>query len=374
MKPTGGCDVVRSQEWSEAIPPGRSRAADIVKRVAAKTFAGLNVDAALNGILENWVYRNRSADFDSAGSRRARRFQILAFHKVSPDNHPFFAPVSPADFERQLAFLKRFYCVLPLRELVDRSAKRDLPPRAVALTFDDGYRDNYEHAFPLLKKYSLNATIFLATGVIGNDSVLWHDRVFDAFRFTTKSRARLSAFPDAELQLNTASAKQGALGTVLAHAKRSTPEERRLLVDELECELAPDIAPGRRTRMLSWEQVREMRGMGIDFGSHTVTHSIVSRIDEEGIRSELAESKREIEKQVGTPVTLFAYPNGSRADFDDRAKIVLKELGYRAAVTTIRGFNTSSEDPFELRRDQPWQREIALFRMSFFLQRHGLTQ
>jgi peptidoglycan/xylan/chitin deacetylase (PgdA/CDA1 family) len=345
-------------------------AAYLLKKCAARAFAGLHVDSVLNSILENCVYRN-SLEF--AGLRFARRFQIIVLHKVSTDHHPFFKPLPPDDFENQLVFLKRFYCVLPLTELVDRSAKRDLPLRSVAITFDDGYRDNYEYAFPLLKKHKIRATIFLTTRAIGNNLVLWHDRIFDALRFTQKSHVKLSALQNCELQLHTEKAKVNALAAILSCAKRSMPEERLHLIEELESELAPNIAKELRTPMLSWDQVREMHGMGIDFGSHTVTHAIVSKLDERQLRIELAESKLEIENQIREPINLFAYPNGSQADFNDEAKAMLKGLGYRAAVTTMRGFNTCFQDPLELKRGQPWQHDMEQFRMSFFLQRHGFV-
>ncbi len=346
----------------------------VLRNVAARAFSGLFIDSTLNSILENWIYHNSSRVLQIAGSHFARRFQIVALHKVSLDDHPFFKPILPSVFEKQLIFLKRFYSVLPLHELVARSTMRDLPPRAVAITFDDGYRDNYEYAFPLLKKHDVSATIFLTTGAIGSNYVLWHDRIFDAFRFTQKSHVTLSAFQNSELQLHSEQTKRSALAAILARAKRSAPAERDRLIEELESKLAPDIPAGFRTPMLSWEQVREMKGRGIDFGSHSVTHPIVSRIDRSQLWLELSASKLEIEKQIQSSVTLFAYPNGQRSDFNNEAKAMLKELGYQAALTTIRGFNTCFVDPFELRRGQPWQSEIESFRMNFFLQRHGLAR
>src|SRR5215468_412589 len=101
----------------------------------AKVSASLNLDCATNSVVE----------------RFSRRFQILGYHKVSPDAHPFFAPIHPEVFERQMRFLKSCYKVVGLHELVNRAARGDVPERAVAITFDDGYRDNYDFAFPILK-------------------------------------------------------------------------------------------------------------------------------------------------------------------------------------------------------------------------------
>src|SRR5688572_10344539 len=119
----------------------------------ARIAAHLDADNAANMIIENF-YSNAS----NVVPRLARRFQVLVYHKVSLDPHPFFKPVRPDVFEQQMQFLQRCYRVLPLMELVERSRNADLPDRAVAITFDDGYRVNYDHAFPILKKYRLPAT------------------------------------------------------------------------------------------------------------------------------------------------------------------------------------------------------------------------
>src|SRR5437016_5510136 len=153
-------------------------------RSMAKIAVRLDVDNAANRIVEGFYCNSRHV-----ASRLARRFQILAYHKVSPDPHPFFEPVHPDVFEKQIEFLGRYYRVMPLLELVERSGKGDVPAGAVAITFDDGYRDNYEYAFPILKKYRVGATIFVSTGAIETGELLWHDRVFDAFRYATVEHA-----------------------------------------------------------------------------------------------------------------------------------------------------------------------------------------
>jgi peptidoglycan/xylan/chitin deacetylase (PgdA/CDA1 family) len=118
--------------------------------------------------------------------------------------------------------------------------------------------------------------------------------------------------------------------------------------------------------------VREMHNAGIRFGSHTVSHPILSRLSREELRKEVCDSKRDIESQLGTPAACFAYPNGKPADYDETAKILLRESGYKCAATTLGGFNTTFQDPFELRRGQPWQSDIDVFRFQFFLERHVL--
>jgi peptidoglycan/xylan/chitin deacetylase (PgdA/CDA1 family) len=309
-------------------------------RSLAKIAAHLNIDTAANKILEH--------------PRCARRFQVLAYHKVSTDMHPFFEPIHPDIFDQQMAFLSRCYRVMPLMELVGRNRTGDIPGRAVAITFDDGYRDNYDFAFPILKKYGLPATIFVTTGVIETGETLWHDRIFDSFRFATVNH-------DLSLQ------------RVLTKAKELYGEARRRLVEDVENTLIPDVRDTGTNRMLTWKQIREMNAAGIDFGSHTVSHPVLSRIPRHEMFNELCDSKRQLSDQLRMPVSLFAYPNGHSGDFNDEVKQVLRDSGYLCAVTSEFGFNRAFSNPFELRRGQPWQTQIDVFRLAFFLQRHGLN-
>jgi peptidoglycan/xylan/chitin deacetylase (PgdA/CDA1 family) len=337
-------------------------------RSVAKIAVHLDLDNLANRCVEALYSNARSAQH-----RFARRFQVLEYHKVSTDPHPFFAPVHPAVFEKQMQFLSRCYKVMPLLELVERNQRGEVPERAVAITFDDGYRDNYEFAFPILKKYALPATIFIATGSIETGVTLWHDRVFDAFRFATVGRASLHHLRLGELPLETLEDRHRSLNAVLRKVKELYGEARLRFVEEIENVLKPDFPDGRNERMLTWQQIREMHRSGIAFGSHTVTHPVMSRIPPDEMVKELHQSKEKLSEVLDEPISAFAYPNGHAGDYNDEVKSLLKETGYVCAVTSEWGFNPVFSDPFEIRRGQPWYDEIELFRLVFFLQRHGLN-
>jgi peptidoglycan/xylan/chitin deacetylase (PgdA/CDA1 family) len=125
--------------------------------------------------------------------------------------------------------------------------------------------------------------------------------------------------------------------------------------------------------MLGWQQVREMHEAGIDFGSHTVSHTILSHIPQAEMVKELRDSRNQLSEQLGTTVALFAYPNGKQGDYNAETKTALRECGYSCAVTCCSGFNHATSDLFELKRGMPWQKEMDVFRFKFFLQRHGLA-
>jgi peptidoglycan/xylan/chitin deacetylase (PgdA/CDA1 family) len=334
----------------------------------AKLAVNLDIDTAVNRVMEG-LYTNTP----DATPRLARRFQVLCYHKVSPDPHPFFEPIAPEIFEQQMKFLSRCYRVMPLMELMERNRRGDIPDRAVAITFDDGYRDNYEYAFPILKKYRLPATIFVATSFIDNRDVLWHDRVFDSFRFATAERAHLRGVELPELMLQTLEDRRRSILPVLVKAKQLYGEARLRFVEEVENALKPALDESTKQRMLTWQQLREMQLHGIDCGSHTVTHPIMTRIPRDEMVKEVVESKRQLAEHLDAPVAAFAYPNGQVSDYNHETKAVLREAGYSLAVTSQFGVNQVFSDAFEVRRGQPWHQQIELFRLAFFLQRHGVN-
>lgn len=269
-------------------------------------------------------------------STRPRRFLILCYHRVNDDAHPFFTATPVALFRRQMEALRRHFTVLPLAELAERARRKDLPRNGVAVTFDDGYRDNYTNAFPVLRDMGLPATIFLTTGALDENALLWHDRVFDAFHRTRKAEARAS------------------LETVLTRLRRSSPEERDLGIESLLEELGIEPGVPGGWEKLRWQDVREMASQGISFGAHTLDHPILTFVGEEEARRQVRESKKRIEAELGSPITMFAYPNGSASDFDRSTQRIVEEEGLSLAVTTVSGANDESTNPYSLRRTGMW--------------------
>lgn len=298
--------------------------------------------------------------------RRSRHVQILAYHRVAVAGDDFLPHTPRTTFERQMEHLASDYHVCSLGEAVERLERDDVPDNALVLTFDDGYRDNYLHAFPVLRRFGLTATTFLATDAIGSGRILWHDRVFRAFAVTREAWLRDYGADHAHYPLASAADRAAARSRVLQFLRRLAPAERVTWLDRLVHELRVDEPATVPELMLSWEQVREMQRAGLAFGSHTVTHPILSTLSAEQARHELVESKREIERQLQCPVTAFAYPNGSRADFDESSKRLLREVGYTCAVTTLPGTNRPPAegvpcDLLELRRDGARDEGAALF-------------
>ncbi|MBM3499189.1 MAG: polysaccharide deacetylase family protein, partial [Armatimonadetes bacterium] len=217
--------------------------------------------------------------------------------------------------------------------------------RAVAITFDDGYEDNFRVAWPVLQEFGLPATIFLTTDYIGARTGIWLNRLHVALRETPL--AALSA-PEVlgsdapPLPLGSPEARDAAGLTLVNALYDRPPQERKALTEQLIDRLGVDLAAlspmPSALRFLSWGQVRQMADTGLmTFGSHGCSHSIVSRLAHEVLQEELSVSKAVIERETGREVRHFAYPNGGPRDWDDRAMSLLAELGYATAVTMCPG-------------------------------------
>jgi peptidoglycan/xylan/chitin deacetylase (PgdA/CDA1 family) len=270
--------------------------------------------------------------------------------------------IPPERFDRQMAHLARAYRVLPLTEIVSRSRDGSLPPRAVAVTFDDGYADNFVHAFPILRSRGIPATVFLVSGYIGSDEVLWHDRVLRCFATTARPRWR-APWDAEERDLGPIPARRQAAFRMLGLLKAMNEAERLRAIGRLEEDL--DVRQGvlSEALMLNWAQIRAMRDGGISFGSHTETHPILSRTAPERAWLELTRSKQAIEAGLGEGVTLFAYPNGKPEDYTGAVVEMVRRAGYHAALTTTFGVNEASDDPYLWRRGTPWEPDDDRFRL-----------
>lgn len=349
----------------------------ILSRCKQSLFKGIGAILFYSGGLKQlnrWVNgfqlltRDGRAGFPFIRKRTTNNVQIFDYHRVGDEEDLFFAPFPIADFTRQMDYLAAGWNVLSLEEAVERMKRDDVPENAIVLTFDDGYRDNYLNAFPILKERSLPATVFLATDAIGSGKVLWHDRVFSAFRKTRVQSFESLGIPGRRYSFTQNAQKVAALHELLPFLWSVSDSERASWVDKLIERLEVEDLTEANGLMLSWDEVRTMEKNGISFGSHTVTHPVLSRVPIDRAEEEIRVSKKTIEAELGKPVKTFAYPCGKKTHFTEGVKRALQDAGYVCAVTTMFGVNDRRQDPFELRRGRPWDKDIATFglRLNYF--------
>jgi peptidoglycan/xylan/chitin deacetylase (PgdA/CDA1 family) len=291
--------------------------------------------------------------------RGAASVPILTFHRVNDEQDPFFPSLSTGVFSARMEHIARHYVVLPIEDLADRLRDGRAPSNALALTFDDGYRDSLTHAAPILARYGLPATIFLTTGYVGTSEMPWYDLL--ALGLKTTRREAVSLRTGEQLPLHSTGERLGALQATLRHLKTLPDEARRRVVGRMIDDLAPSAPAEEKRLRLSWGEVDALRGLGFSIGAHTVNHPILSRVEADAAWREIHGSKETIERMLGARVRGFAYPNGGADDYSPETVRLVERAGFTCAVTTRRGLNTTRTPRFELRRGGPWEQHLPTF-------------
>jgi peptidoglycan/xylan/chitin deacetylase (PgdA/CDA1 family) len=301
--------------------------------------------------------------------RRRRNCQILAYHRINDEGDRFFPAISVKTFEQQMKVLAECFAVCGLDEMIERIECDDLRESSVAVTFDDGYCDNYTNAFPILKRYSIPATIFLATDVIGTELRLWHDEVFAAFRETQVPELLGCGLGNAILPLTSLAKKLKAQAQILDYLWSLDIRARSIAIGRIQKALDVERTKLWTQRlMLTWQEVSEMYRCGIQFGAHTGSHPALSMLKPADAREEIRRSKSAIEKVLSTKVNTFAYPSGRPGHFTATTKALVEEEGFNCALTTIFGNNEAGMDLYEMRRIAPWNDDSEAFglRLSYY--------
>ncbi len=328
--------------------------------------------------------RGRGRILRTLGAIR-RRFKpggvILMYHRVIdfvPDIYNL--TVSPAHFAEHMQILRHRCTPMPLTKLISAINTNTLPNRAVAVTFDDGYYDNYREALPLLQAAGIPATVFVVSGFVDSQREFWWDELERAVlipqRVPPELHLRLNSQNYAwdTRTLDQRTTAHQALHELIAQQDVQT---RAGILEALVTWAGVDVA-GRPTHrvMRSDEMIQLVSDGLIEVGGHTVNHPTLSKLSVEAQRHEIAEGCRQLEAILGRPIHVFAYPYGRAEDWGDAAADLVRQLGMRGAVTTIPGCVEAGAAPFRLRRwavvnwdGEQFARELE----SFFVLREGLA-
>ena len=298
------------------------------------------IAANYSGLPDGYAFLRRKLTKSQVG--------ILLYHRVCPSSDSWSVkPLSPRSFERQMEYFHRNYEILSLDTLVQYIQQgAPLPEKAVVITFDDGYKDNYLHAYPILVKHGIPATIFLTTGHIGSSKLFWFDEVKYLVQLTPLNQLELDELGSYPLRTEIDRLRNSL---IISRRLRKLPEERkRGLIAKLVNTCQVDIPDNLGEALfLSWDEVREMSDDGISFGAHTVNHPVLTNLPLEQARWEIVQSKKDIEENLGKEVTAFAYPFGP---FNAKIAELVKESGFTSAVTTESELVNRKANPYELPR------------------------
>lgn len=277
---------------------------------------------------------------------------IIMYHSVVNSSLPLWnwTFISEKSFYSQMRYLKKHFEIIRLTEAVERLNSTKKP--AVVITFDDGYQNNYDIAFPILQQEKIPATIFLTTGLINTDDTTPLCRLHHAFQESNKetlfwkgSIYKLSIYKD----------RSKTMGIIKKKLKQMVysqmTEEIRKIISKLGVVLDHSIERDSPFRMLDHKSIKKMLASGlIDFGAHTVSHPILSRISDEEQKNEIGRSIDAVSQLTNKPCNLFGYPNGIRGDYTDGTIKILQSFGIDVAVTANEGVNRTTTSPLELCR------------------------
>ena len=283
-------------------------------------------------------------------SQQPNLLRILTYHHVDhPQARPSLFPrmtVTPQDFADQMHFLATQYHPISIPEMLDimPDKSKSLPPRAVLVTFDDAYCDFAEHAWPIMQRHDIPATLFVPTAFPDHpERSFWWDRLYQALR--TTPRRDVIETPVGHLPLETAVQREQALLTLRDYMTTLPHAEAMLWIEQFCQELK--AAPPEPS-VLGWDALRQLANQGVTLGAHTRTHPLMNRISPQEARAEALGSLQDLQAQIGSVPPILAYPGGG---FDDEIVQRLAQEGFSLAFTTERGLNNwDTADRLRLRR------------------------
>lgn len=261
---------------------------------------------------------------------------ILTYHRVdepgrSPELYPGLIGATPAQFDEQMRFLTSHCRPLALSELLAvRRGETALPPRAVMVTFDDGYRSVAEHAWPIMHRHGVPLTLFVPTAWPGDPTkAFWWDRLWRALG----TEDAVVSTPLGDLPVRTPAERLSSYRRLRGHLK-SLPHQRAMaIVDDLS---GGSGAEATGASVLDWDELRRLAGDGVAIGSHSRTHPLLDKVTRAEASAEIRESLGDLEREIGPTPRAFAYPGGG---VDSRVASVLEEEGFELAFLTRRGLN-----------------------------------
>lgn len=287
------------------------------------------------------------------------RLCILNYHRILKHGDPLLeSEPDLKTFRWHMQLLAECFHVMPLHEALETMANDRMPPRAVCITFDDGYRSTHDIALPILKEFELPATVFVTTGHMGHGN-MWNDIILEAIRNQPDGELNLQNVGLDIYPLETVSDRKMTAHALIESTKYMLPAARSALIQTLEKHVGPNL---QESLMLTREMIVHLAHNNIEIGGHTISHPILTRLDDEVARLEIEVNKRQLEDIIKKTISLFAYPNGKPGgDFDMRHVRMVEEAGYYAAFTTEVGAATRHHPRYEIPRSRPWDNNPMMF-------------
>lgn len=287
------------------------------------------------------------------------QLRVLNYHRIYdvPNDGTFtfdqgLISATTAQFRAQMVHVKQHYNPIRFSDLFAwMDHRQSLPKRPVLITFDDGHADNYTHAYPILRELDLPAAIFLSTQYIDTGELFWFESVANTIMEAKPGHYRLPGMKE-PMVISDAESRREMIQRVLSHIKTLDDAARVAVVKGLKTIMAP-VLPSQPAMAgaLTWDQIREMGRNGIEFGSHSASHPILTKLDDSALAHELSSSIQTVRRELGTCLEVLAYPEGSASAYDARVVEATRRAGYRLGLSYVSGTNLFRRfDAFGIRR------------------------
>jgi peptidoglycan/xylan/chitin deacetylase (PgdA/CDA1 family) len=302
---------------------------------------------------------------------------VLNYHRIgNPDEDSFLADVFSAtadQFDDQVSYLKKHASFVSLEEglaFLDGTIQEKTRRCRVLITLDDGYLDNYETAFPILRSHGVEGVFFLITSMVGSCQIPWWDHI--AYLVKTARKRRFSLDYPSDLAVNIdQNGLAKSLRAVLELYKKPENSDPARFIQELEEKTEGEELPKTSRRFLSWEEAREMTRGGMTIGSHTHSHAVLSQLGPDQQFEELAKSRTILQEQLGVKADVLAYPVGGRQNFNEDSRRISQEVGYRAAFSFYGGINRRvNTSPYDIKRVFMGPQSLRRFQVQTSFSRH----
>ena len=294
----------------------------------------------------------------ASGLSKRKKLSILIYHRVleQPD---YMRPdeIDKGIFSWQMQLLANYFNVLPLNEAIEHMQADRLPPRAVCITFDDGYADNLINAAPIIKQFNLTATFFIASGFLDGGR-MWNDTVIEAVRNMPSATLDLTEIDLGHFDIADNTKKCLAAKQIIGQIKHLSIEKRQECTDYI----AAKTQNLPNNLMLTSEQLKTLAETGAEIGGHTVNHPILAKLNDVVATQEIQQNKIFLEKLLNKPIRFFAYPNGKpTTDYQQHQIKIVQQAGFEAAVSTVWGVADRNSDIWQLPRFTPWDKSPEKF-------------
>jgi peptidoglycan/xylan/chitin deacetylase (PgdA/CDA1 family) len=325
--------------------------------VTGRSSAGAGL---LRSRAKRWV---KNAAVHGRVLRAAARFAkpravVLAYHSVveNPDRTANTIRISHsrASFESQMSIVSRRFHPVTIEQVREFAAEgQPLPPWSAAVTFDDGFADNYEVVLPILSRYGIPATFYIMVNAVETGTPPWYVRL--NFAFNTTSLPDWTHPENGRIfDIASADGKKAALNVVWDLGAARTGSAQEQLIQQIEGSLQVGPLDARSGLMMNWDQVRALKKAGHTIGGHTLSHPNLAQVPEAEARAEIRGCKQRLEERLGEPIQHFSYPHPAlNPHWSPQTFQITREAGFRSAVLTTPGAVRPGDPPLSLKRIGP---------------------